>query len=149
MHVEWNGRSKRFTVAPGEDGRARFERAIRDHFQLSDADVLEFKFECADPEKQGQLILNGRDAFGAAFHCAAITAARRDKRGSERNVVDEIELTVSDGARDASGDDGGTDRMVTGANGGRDADGTRHGPMRTLMRDFLSRTLRRRKRGSV
>ena len=78
MAVTLNGNEHRIEVAPGERGRARFERDIRELFELHGEDDLEFTFDCQDPcDASAAITLEGRSAFDAAFHCAAITAARR------------------------------------------------------------------------
>jgi len=78
MAVKLNGMEHRITVTPGADGRKQFESDIRRLFDLSSEDDLEYSFDCIDPlNSDVGVVLEGRGAFDAAFHCAAVTAAKR------------------------------------------------------------------------
>ena len=78
MAVTLNDQVHRITVRPGPEGRRRFECDIRDLFELNSQDDLEFTFDCQDPSNTSEsVLLEGRRAFDAAFHCASISAARR------------------------------------------------------------------------
>lgn len=86
MAVVLNGQEHRITVEPGPKGRSQFEAEIRRLFGLSQDDELEFTFDCQAPgEDVGRaenLLLEGKNAFEAAFHCAAVTAALRAQQKS-------------------------------------------------------------------
>lgn len=78
MAVTLNGAAHRVTVRPGPEGRQQFEQDIRRLFELHSQDDLEFTFDCQDPTNTSEtVVLEGRSAFDAAFHCASITASRR------------------------------------------------------------------------
>lgn len=79
MAVVLNGVEHRIRVSSGTQGRQKFEDEIRERFEIHTQDDLEFTFECEDPTGSGgeRVVLEGRDAFDAAFHCAAITASQR------------------------------------------------------------------------
>ena len=86
MAVVLNGIEHMIEVEPGPDGRKKFERDIRTHFNLLDSETLDYTFDCEEPpvdaskikhEEAGGLLLEGVDAYDAAFHCASVTAAVR------------------------------------------------------------------------
>ena len=81
LAVALNGGEHRITVEPGSSGRSQFEKEIRRLFSLTDDDEIDFTFDCQAPGTFGEsavkLVLEGGDAFDAAFHCAAVTAALR------------------------------------------------------------------------
>ena len=78
MAVVFEGRQHRITVHPGPDSRDTFERAVRTLFRLSDEDELDMTFDCAVPGSGEMIVLEGRGAFAAAWHCARVTAAMRE-----------------------------------------------------------------------
>lgn len=83
MAVVLNGCEHRITVSRGKSGRKEFERQIRRLFNVDDSDSIDFTFDCSipDPGEHGQTVqLNGKNAYDAAFHCAAVTAAMRQKQ---------------------------------------------------------------------
>lgn len=96
MAVILEGVEHRFNVEPGDDGRKKFESAVRTHFDVAQDHGLEFTFECNEPpasapdvsqsacdavsRKSNAISLDGVNAYDAAFHCASITAAMRTKR---------------------------------------------------------------------
>ena len=87
MAVTLNDQVHRVTVRPGPEGRREFESTIRCLFELHSQDDLEFTFDCQDPTNTGEtVLLEGRRAYDAAFHCASITAARRQacRRSTQR-----------------------------------------------------------------
>ena len=96
MAVILEGVEHTFNVEPGDEGRKKFESAVRTHFDVAQDHGLEFTFECNVPpasapdpiqsacdvasRKSNAISLDGVDAYDAAFHCASITAALRTKR---------------------------------------------------------------------
>jgi hypothetical protein len=89
MAVVLEGVEHKFIVEPGDLGRDKFEREVREFFNLTSADTLEFTFDCEEPEMDTDersanggcrsLSLEGVGAYDAAFHCASITASVRNE----------------------------------------------------------------------
>lgn len=86
MAVVLNGVEHRIVVEAGEAGRRAFERQIRDIYGLNSADEIEFTFDCVDPSPltggghaDYNIVLDGKRAYDAAFHCASVTAAMRSR----------------------------------------------------------------------
>ena len=78
MEVVLRGRTHRVTVEPGRAGREKFEHEIREVFGLHDDDELEFTFDCSVPTaEQPKIVLEGKNSYDAAFHCASVSAAMR------------------------------------------------------------------------
>ena len=75
MAVVLDGRQHRITVH--QDGQDTFEQAIRTLFRLSKEDEIEMTFDCAVPGSGEMVVLEGKGAFAAAWHCARVTAATR------------------------------------------------------------------------
>ena len=77
MTIVHQGRSYQIPVEQGTDGRAKFEAEIRRIFQLSPLDQISLCFGCKLPGTQGDLSLQGFDAYDAAVYCASLSAGQR------------------------------------------------------------------------
>lgn len=77
MNVNFHDHVYGFVVKPGPEGYLEFTHAIRTAFHLPEWSELNITFTCDEPSSGSLLTLQGRGAYNAAVHCAAISATRR------------------------------------------------------------------------
>ncbi|KAL6769032.1 hypothetical protein ACKKBF_B17220 [Auxenochlorella protothecoides x Auxenochlorella symbiontica] len=86
MTVAHDGQTHQVVVRPGLEGRAAFERTIREIFGLSENDTVSLTFGCALPQgvdtgaAGSDVTLSGWESFDAAVFCASLSAGQRQMR---------------------------------------------------------------------
>ncbi|KAF6259128.1 hypothetical protein COO60DRAFT_1638600 [Scenedesmus sp. NREL 46B-D3] len=91
MAISFEGQIHYIKVYPGAEGRARFEAQIRELIQLEDGEDFDVEFECKAPDTGATLHLDGINAFDAATHCAALTAAERISKQQQQAAAQQVE----------------------------------------------------------
>lgn len=106
MAIKFEGKTYKLKVKPGPDGLREFQEQVRQLLGFDITDDFDVTFECQVPRTGEKMKLNGLSSYGAATHCAAITAAQRDakpsrRRRSQKSAVDgaaESAPATTDGA---------------------------------------------------
>lgn len=76
MAIKFEGKTYKLKVKPGPDGLAEFQAQVRELLGFDISEDFDVTFECSvNGEK---MKLSGLNSYGAATHCAAITAAQRE-----------------------------------------------------------------------
>lgn len=87
--VVYNNETHSILVQPGPEGEARFIREVRRIFQLSESAELSLSFGCRLPNGQGEVTLEGAQAFGAAAFLASLSAGERVQHAAAQQAQQE------------------------------------------------------------
>ena len=82
----YNGVQHSILVQPGPEGEQRFIQEVRRIFQLSESAELSLSFGCRLPNGQGEVTLEGAQAFGAAAFLASLSAGERVQRAAAQQA---------------------------------------------------------------
>ncbi|KAL6758282.1 hypothetical protein V8C86DRAFT_2599010 [Haematococcus lacustris] len=87
MAIKFEGRTYKLRVQPGPAGLRQFKEQVRTLLGFEVTEDFDVSFECQVPSTGEKLKLTGLNSYGAATHCAAITAAEREAVRPHRDAT--------------------------------------------------------------
>lgn len=85
MAIKFEGKTYKLKVKPGPEGLREFQQQVRELLGFDITDEFDVTFECQIPHTGEKMKLTGLNSYGAATHCAAITAAQREVKPSRHH----------------------------------------------------------------